>query len=149
MLQKLEIAHSILDEIPVGIFWKDRNSVYLGCNLWHAKVAGISAKDIVGKTDYDMPWSAMADKYISNDKQVITSQKKLDIVQSITINNNEEKWWRLTKLPLLVDGKVSGVLAIWQDITEIKDILDSLLSVLSACVEKSNKINKKLENYKF
>ena len=49
----------------------------------------------------------------------------------------------------MVNGEVAGVIAIWQDITEIKEILDELLDVLSACVEKSNKINRKLENYRF
>jgi PAS domain S-box-containing protein len=149
MLTLLELSRDILDEIPVGIFWKDLNSVYLGCNLWHSQITGMSPEDVVGKTDYEMPWAAMAPKYIANDQQVIQSKQKLDIVQSITIAHNEEKWWRLTKLPLIVDGEIAGVLAIWQDISEIKEILDELLKALNACVEKSNQINQKLDNYKF
>ena len=77
MLKILESCLGILDDIPVGVFWKDKNSVYLGCNLWHSQVAGISSKDIVGKTDYDMPWAGMASKYIDNDQQVIKSKKNL------------------------------------------------------------------------
>ncbi|PAX47624.1 PAS domain-containing protein, partial [Brunnivagina elsteri] len=47
----------ILETIPQHVFWKDSNSVFLGCNRNLAKVAGLnSPEDIIGKTDYDLPW---------------------------------------------------------------------------------------------
>lgn len=46
----------ILDTVSQAIFWKDRNSVYLGCNRMFARNAGLSdPADIVGKTDFDLP----------------------------------------------------------------------------------------------
>jgi PAS domain-containing protein len=47
----------VIDNIPQHIFWKDTRSVYLGCNANFAVVAGVgSPEEIVGKTDYDLPW---------------------------------------------------------------------------------------------
>ncbi|MBF0552638.1 MAG: PAS domain S-box protein, partial [Deltaproteobacteria bacterium] len=49
---------NILNSVPQYIFWKDHNSVYLGCNYAFTKAAGIqNVEEIVGKTDFDLPWS--------------------------------------------------------------------------------------------
>jgi len=41
---------------PQLIFWKDKNSVYLGCNRNFAQVVGVGNM-ISLKTDYDFPWT--------------------------------------------------------------------------------------------
>ena len=47
----------IFNAIPQHVFWKDRESRYLGCNRLFAVAAGMGGpEDIVGKTDYDLPW---------------------------------------------------------------------------------------------
>ena len=52
-----EMLRLVLTNIPQFIFWKDINSVYLGCNDNLARVAGVgSQEEIVGKTDYDLAW---------------------------------------------------------------------------------------------
>ena len=52
-----EFLRLVIDNIPEAAFWKDRNSVYLGCNQHFAKFAGLNSPlEIIGKTDYDLPW---------------------------------------------------------------------------------------------
>ncbi|MBE9032081.1 PAS domain-containing sensor histidine kinase, partial [filamentous cyanobacterium LEGE 11480] len=49
----------VMDTLPASIFWKDRNSVFLGCNTNFAKDAGFdSPADLIAKTDDDCPWTA-------------------------------------------------------------------------------------------
>ncbi len=69
----------ILDNIPQRIFWKDCNSIYLGCNKNFAYDAGLSSPDdIVGTNDYDMPWkSAEADYYRLIDAEVMKNEKPI------------------------------------------------------------------------
>ena len=44
----------ILDSVPQGVFWKDREGAYLGCNQVFAKAVGLTdSAVIVGKTDAD------------------------------------------------------------------------------------------------
>jgi len=51
-----ELLRLVIDSIPQYIFWKDINSVYLGCNRRFALLAGVGSPDkIVGKTDFDLP----------------------------------------------------------------------------------------------
>jgi len=63
----------IIDNLPQAIFWKDKNSVYLGCNKKFAIHAGVeSPEDIVGKNDYDLPWKKEeTELYIDADRRVM------------------------------------------------------------------------------
>ena len=52
--QRLQL---VMDTLPESIFWKDQDLVYLGCNQNFVQDAGLnSPHDIVGKTDFDLPW---------------------------------------------------------------------------------------------
>ncbi len=64
----------VLDTIPMGIYWKDQDLAYLGCNERFARDAGIeAAEDIVGKSDFDLGWASHAENYHSDDRQVMES----------------------------------------------------------------------------
>ena len=55
--QQKELLANVISNIPHFVFWKDRNSVYLGCNENFARVAGVGcSENIAGKTDYDLAW---------------------------------------------------------------------------------------------
>ena len=59
-----QIIEGIINAIPVRVFWKDRNLVYLGCNAIFAREAGFAdPKDIIGKDDYQMGWRDQAELY--------------------------------------------------------------------------------------
>ena len=70
--QRLEIFENIIALTPGHVYWKDHNSIYLGCNDEMARVVGLKSRhDIVGKTDHDLPWKEKASVLINNDKEVI------------------------------------------------------------------------------
>jgi PAS domain S-box-containing protein len=112
----------VLDEIPQYVFWKDYNSVYLGCNQKLAEVAGLkSAAEIVGKTDYDLAWkSEESDWFRECDRRVIASgQPEYDIIESQLQADGSQKWLRTNKAPLRdSEGNIIGVIGTFEDITE-------------------------------
>ena len=65
----------VMDNIPISIFWKDRNSVYLGCNKSFASDVGKSTTEaLIGKNDYDNPSSKeQSDFFIECDRRVMES----------------------------------------------------------------------------
>jgi len=66
--------NTILDTIPLSIYWKDKNSNYIGCNKTFSDFAGLDNPDlIIGKTDFDLPWKQQADKFRTDDRKVISS----------------------------------------------------------------------------
>jgi len=120
-----QIQNSIIDHLPNHfIFWKDRNSVFLGCNRAFALSANLnSSADIIGKTDYDLPWSKEdSDSYIADDRQVMESkQAKLNIEEPQTFPDGKKIILLTSKVPLYDEqGEVYGVLAIYFDITQQK-----------------------------
>ncbi len=116
----------IMDNIPQFIFWKDRDSVYLGCNQNFATAAGFSkSSEIIGKTDYDLPWSKEeADFYIKMDQKVMLSdQSEVNFEEPQTMSDGITKWIRTSKIPLKgPDGDVIGILGTYEDITQRKEI---------------------------
>ncbi|ESA34751.1 multi-sensor hybrid histidine kinase [Leptolyngbya sp. Heron Island J] len=124
--EREQFLQTVLDTFPLSIFWKDRNSVYLGCNRNCAQDAGLaSIADIIGKTDYDMPWGeAQAEAYRADDRQVMTSNMaKLGIIEPLINAEGKRVWLETNKLPLYnLSGEVFGVLGTYQDITPRKQL---------------------------
>jgi len=118
-----EIIEGILNTIPVRVFWKDRNLVYLGCNAVFARDAGFAdPKDVVGKDDYQMGWRDQAELYRGDDRQVIESgRSKIFIEEPQTTPEGKTLTLLTSKLPLRgSDGKIEGVLGTYLDITAHK-----------------------------
>ena len=69
-----KILQQILDTIPVGVFWKDKNLTYMGCNQSFAKDAALdSPNTIIGKNDFNLVWKEFAQHYRDDDKSVMES----------------------------------------------------------------------------
>ena len=124
------ILAQILDTVPHPVFWKDCQSVYLGCNAAFARDVGLrSTAEIVGKTDFDLPGSrAEAESYRAVDRAVIqTGQPRRHILESAQQADGVPQWIDTTKVPLLTpDGRVYGVLGIYHDMTERKRAEEAL-----------------------
>lgn len=133
-----QLLQLVMDTLPEAIFWKDRNSVYLGCNQNFAEDAGVgSPENIVGKTDYDLAWKKKeADFFRECDRRVmLANHAELSIVESQLQGDGKQAWLETNKVPLHdSDGKVIGILGTYQDITERKQA-DIALQELNQTLE--------------
>jgi len=129
-LQKSQsMLRFVLDSIPVRVFWKDRNSVYLGCNRQFAKDAGLtSPEQIIGKTDDELGWCEQSDLYCSGDRQVMQSgEPKLNYEEPWTTADGAQRWLQASKIPLRdLEGTIFGILGVYEDITERKQVEEAL-----------------------
>jgi len=117
------LLEGILDAIPVRVFWKDKQLVYLGCNTTFARDAGFAEpKDIIGKDDFQMGWRKQAERYRADDRQVIDSgNAKLLIEELQTTPEGNIITLLSSKVPLRDQtGAVCGVLGTYLDITARK-----------------------------
>lgn len=111
----------VIDNLPQAIFWKDRALRFLGCNRRFLADAGLtSVDDIIGKTDFDMPWKDQASAYQTDDRSVIEHGPKVNAEEPITRSDGSTTWLRVSKVPLQRDGEVIGVLGMYEDITDLK-----------------------------
>jgi len=120
----------ILNSVPQTVFWKDRNSVYLGCNEVFARTIGLaSPEEIVGKTDFDLRWPRKdAEGYIADDKEVMENNRpKRHFLEQEQLPDGKRRWVETTKVPLTdIAGKVCGVLGVYEDVTERKQMEEKL-----------------------
>lgn len=119
-----QLLQSVIDNIPQAIFWKDCNSIYLGCNHRFARDANLNtSNEIVGKTDYEMPWSeAEATQYRECDRQVIeTDTPLLNLEATQQQADGHQIWVNTNKIPLHdANSNIVGVLGTYEDITKRK-----------------------------
>lgn len=127
--RSLSLLQSVLHATPIRVFWKDRQSRFLGCNQNFAIDAGCAnAEEIVGKTDAELAWRSQAALYQVDDRQVMESGRaKLDFEEPGTARDGKLVWLRTSKVPLRDEqGSVIGVLGVYEDITERKRVDEAL-----------------------
>jgi PAS domain S-box-containing protein len=126
-----QMLENILTQFPGVVFWKDPHGYYLGCNQSFALSAGFSkTSDIVGKSDFDMPWAEReGNSYRADDQLVVSSGKPLmNIIETMHKDNGEVLWFNTSKIPLHDEnGKIIGVLGVAVDITSLKKSQEVLL----------------------
>lgn len=115
-----EMLRSVLDTVPVGVFWKDGNSVYLGCNRVYAESNGANCPEgIVGVTDYDFLPKDEAERAQASDKLILASGYPRVHREEVHLRGQRVLWLSTTKVPLRDPaGQTIGVLGIDEDITE-------------------------------
>ncbi len=119
--ERKQFLQTVLDAFPLSIFWKDLDSVYLGCNRIFLRDAGLeSTQEVIGKTDYDLVWGKTeAEIYRADDQAIIASNiEKTGIIEPLLQANGNRIWIETNKIPLRnSDGEVLGILGTYHDVT--------------------------------
>ncbi|MEM0980021.1 MAG: PAS domain S-box protein, partial [Cyanobacteria bacterium P01_H01_bin.58] len=131
-----QFIQTVLDTIPLPVFWKDRNSAFTGCNQWFAEAMGVqSAAELVGDTDFNfVTTQSNAERYRADDRWVMTTGRaKLGIEETIFTANGEQRWIETHKAPLRDSANnVVGVVGTFQDVTERKHTETAMKRQLAA-----------------
>jgi len=140
-----KLLQLILDNIPQYVFWKDRHSIYQGCNRNFALAAGVGEpENIVGKNDHDLAWAnEESDWYRKCDREVMDSGIALyHIAESQLRADGKKTWIDTNKIPLHdAAGKVIGILGTYEDITERKLVEENLAKALKDAEQAREKID--------
>ncbi|MFO7535624.1 MAG: PAS domain S-box protein [Kiritimatiellia bacterium] len=129
VVESRQMLKAVMDTIPVRVFWKDRESKFLGCNKHFALDAGFKdPEELVGKDDYQMGWRDQADSYRADDKKIMESGVPvLNYEEPQTAKTGKKSWLKTSKVPLKNSkGQIIGVLGTYEDITEQKQAEEAL-----------------------
>ncbi|MBV6622898.1 MAG: PAS domain S-box protein [Rivularia sp. (in: Bacteria)] len=142
-----------VDNIPHSVFWKDRNSVFLGCNRNFAEDASVDEpENIIGKNDYDLPWTKEeSDFFRECDKRVMDNGvPEINIIETQVQADGNLFWLDTNKIPLRDgEGNVVGIFGTYENITERKQVeenLKKLNETLEARVERRTAKLRETEN---
>ncbi len=123
----LAAFENILDLVPAGVFWKDTQRRFLGANQMFLDYYGLkSLDDLIGKTDEDMGWHINAEPFRSDELRVINDKECTTNVPGQCIVRGEVRDIRASKKPLLLNGKVVGLMGYFIDVTVEKYEMERL-----------------------
>ena len=113
---------NIIASMPGHVYWKNHDGVYLGCNDRQAVSLGmVSGEDVVGKTDFDLPWNSdSAQKFRNNDLRIMETGMT-EIIEEPAIVDGKPAMVLSQKSPIKNEaGDIVGILGISVDITKQK-----------------------------
>lgn len=114
------LLQTIINTVPMRIYWKDCDLRYLGANDAFARDAGFTCpEELVGMDDYQLAWNDRADQYRADDQRVIESGiPQLGYEEPLTRGEGEQIWIRTSKAPLKdKENTTIGVLGVYEVIT--------------------------------
>jgi len=143
-------SRTLLENLPQKIFFKDKNLVYISCNESYARDLKIHRDEITGKTDYDFYPKKLAEKYRADDKRIMTSGKAENIEEEY-VQDGRKVFVHTVKTPVKDEnGDVVGVLGIFWDITEHKQMqqkIEEYSQQLEVLVEKRTRQLKEAQEH--
>jgi len=121
-LDQVDFYKHIINSIEGSIYWKDLNGVYLGCNLYAAKMVGLAKpEDIIGKTDFDLFSREIANQYKKHDKHVITYETEISIEEQGVAVDGSILYQLSSKKPLYdSQGDLIGIIGNTINVTDRK-----------------------------
>lgn len=134
IIQYKEVGHlsTTANLLQVSIYIKDKEGFYINCNLFQAQMAGFtSPEQVIGKTDYDLPWKSLADSIRTNDKEIMESCTQQDLVERALLFDKTEIIMQSIKAPLYDGKEVIGIVGISIDITAQKQAEERELAALA------------------
>ncbi len=131
---------TVINSMPIGVFWKNKDLAYLGANqhfLGDTEYSDLS--EIIGKKDSEL-FGDIAQMYEGQDKKVIASGEPLVNFEKEFINPDGTEKFSSTNKVVLRDKKqnVVGVLGTYSDVTQNKRMEQKL----RAAMEKARAASK-------
>jgi len=124
LAEQERLFETVISAVSCGVFWRDSNSVYQGCNENYAGLIGLDKPEsIIGKTDFDIEANRdQGDLYAKCDREVMKTQIPLLNMEETHCRADGSEMNLLTsKLPLCdANGETNGVMGICTDVTELK-----------------------------
>jgi two-component system sensor histidine kinase UhpB len=124
-----DLLHTLMDNVPDGIYFKDAASCFTRINRAQAQVLGVNdPAEAIGKTDFDFFRAELARDFHADEQEIVKSGKPLiDKVEGVEEANGRFRWVSATKVPVLDrKGRVTGIVGISRDITERKQAEEAL-----------------------
>jgi len=119
--QERYLLHTLLDNVPDSIYFKDRTSRFIRVSTGLAEKFGVAdVAEVVGKSDADFFSRDHAEKALQDEQEIMRSgQPIVDKVEQETWHDRPDTWCSTTKLPLRDDqGRIVGTFGITRDITQ-------------------------------
>jgi PAS domain S-box-containing protein len=124
----LQFLETLMNTIPIPIFYKDIQGRYLGCNLAFAQfISDQPPADLIGKTVYDVAPTAIAQLNTQIDRELIRQRGKQTYeTQVVSKNGNYHDVIFSKAVYFNTNNETGGIVGAFTDITERKQTEEEL-----------------------
>ena len=133
------LNHSLLEQLPMGIFRKDREGRFVLVNSEFCRIKDMKAEDFLGKTPMEVATleaakqgdMGLATKYaaagVEHHERIMQTGKPIELDEEYVKADGTKLFLHAIKLPVFgPDGKIIGTQGIQFDITERKQAEEAL-----------------------
>jgi PAS domain S-box-containing protein len=123
----LEFLQTLMNTIPLPIFYKNEEGVYTGCNRAFEEFIGMPKEEFIGKTVYDMGPEEIVDKYYIKDKELLDNPGEQVYEWKVKRRDGEVRDVVFYKATFSdATREVAGVIGAIMDITDRKRMEENL-----------------------
>ena len=123
LAEERNLLRTLIDSVPDYIYAKDRQHRFIMSNLAHARDRGFQTpEELLGKTDYDLFPSEMAEQFWNEEEAVFRAGTPLLDHEQPSVGYSGGFTWALSnKVPVYnLNGEIAGLVGVTRDITERK-----------------------------
>lgn len=127
----------LFDNMSQGVVYQDLDEKIVSINRAGEEILGLSSVEVEGKTSEDPRWKALKENgehaNPSDHPTMITLKTEKEASTILGIWNhqlNERRWINIKSNPIIENKKMTGVFAVFDDITEIKNKKDEYLKII-------------------
>ena len=112
------IARNNRKTAGTAIFWKDAQGRFLSCNPVYQQFIGLSMEEIIGHTVEEI--GAVSHKYppLIDDADILAGQTFSNVPGQLLDGKSKPRHVIVSKSPLIIKGKIAGIVGTIEDITE-------------------------------
>lgn len=148
LLKERALLRTLIDNLPSGVFIKDKNFCKVIVNSIHAtslkghlmSIGKDPETDIIGTTDFDVFPKEDAEKFYIDDSKVI--EQGISIINKVEEGlgpDGEKIWLLISKVPIKdQNGEITGMVGITTDITSRKRAEEELIIAKEKAEESDN-----------
>ncbi len=126
------LFESMIHNLPIPIFYKNKEGIYLGCNLEFEKTFGFNREEIIGKNVHQIAPKEIADRYKQEDDEALASPKTPQSYEFVTKNRITGELHTVKFYKSVFydgEGNVAGILGAAIDLSVQKTLEEKLKNI--------------------
>lgn len=115
--------NQLIAALPIPIFYKDVDNIYIGCNDKFEKFLKMDRSKIIGKGVHDVAPAHLADKYYAMDMELLANPGVQVYEAEVADENDKISTVIFHKATYNdADGKVAGMIGLILDVSELRQV---------------------------